>query len=252
MTRPSKKVLCLGDIHVQLQALRESVADLRETRAQSRRMFGAEPGMDTMCSCVDAVESAATLLADVHLDRRCLRCRAGKKAQRLELLECSALARAYLKYRIIDALQPHPSYQSDDGFQPLYVVRWMKFDDERRGREALAEFHGGVLPILAAVRELVEQGIVVQTAFEPCNGDVMLGLPEYLPLRKAAHEERKMIVADLAQKYRHAAGWNEDGTGWLVPPRQSCPDQIRGSVWDLLSYLHSIDHTAGERPRSLN
>jgi hypothetical protein len=251
MDQRSKKVLCFGDVHLQLQALLDSVTDLRETSAQSREILATAPALSAMCNCAAAVESAAAPLTDLRLDRRCIRCRS-KRSRRPQTLNCSALAISYLKYRIIEALQPHPSYTSDDGFQPLYVIRSLKFDDERRGREALAEFAGLDLPILEIVAELVESGIIVRTPYEPCNGDVMLGLPEYLPLRKAAHEERKTIIASLAQKYRHAAGWNEDGTGWLAPPRQNFPEKIKGSVWDLLSYLHRIDFTAAERPYALN
>ena len=127
----------------------------------------------------------------------------------------------------------------------------MRFDDDPRAREALAEFHGRELPILPIVAEFVEKGTIVQTPYEPWNGDVMLGLPEFLPVRKAAHEERKKLVACLAEKYGHSTGWNEDGTGWLTSPCRSC-DEICGSVWDLLSYLSAIELGTGKRPRSLN
>ena len=52
---------------------------------------------------------------------------------------------------------------------------------------------------MAIVAELVEKGTIVQTPYEPRNGDVMLGLPDNLPVRKAAHEERKKLIACLAK-----------------------------------------------------
>jgi hypothetical protein len=250
MRPQSRKVLCFGDIYKHLEALLESVAEFKVFSAQSKKMLESAPQLSAACNCAEGVEAAATQLVDLHLDPRCVRC-CDKRSRRRKTEGCSALARAYLKYKVIEALQPLPAYDNDDGFQPLLIIRSLKFDGDRKGREALAEFRGRELPIMAIVDELVQEGTIVKTSYEPHNGDVMLGLPEYLPRRKAAHEERKTIVADLALKYRHIAGWNEDGTGWLTPPRRDYAE-IRGSVWDLLSYLHAIDHVAGESPRSFH
>jgi hypothetical protein len=245
-TQP-RKVLCFGDIYMQLQTLRESVAEFRKSSAHSRECQENAPQLDVVSTSAAAVESAAAPLVEVHLDPRCIRCCA-KRLRRGQPVKCSSLARSYLHYKVIEALQPHPAYESDDGFQPLWIIRTLKFDDPQ-SHQALAEFDGRGVPIMTIVSELVEKGIVVQTRYEACNGDVMLGLPEYQSMRQAAHEERIKMIAFLAAKFRHGAGWNEDGTGWLTPPCQKCP-QISGSVWDLLAYLSSMDLAAGKRSRS--
>ena len=115
------------------------------------------------------------------------------------------------QYRIIEALQPHASYEFDDGFQPLGIISTLRFDDEAGAEEALAEFSGRQPPVMSIVAEFIEKGIIIQTPFEPWNGDVMLGLREFLPRRRAAHDERKRLIEELAAKYNHRAGWNEDG-----------------------------------------
>jgi hypothetical protein len=250
MKPQDRKVLSFEDIYKRAQALRDSVAKFKVSSAQSKQLLETAPELDAVCNCAAALETAAACLVDSHLDPRCAQC-ASKQSPSPQAVGCSTLAKAYLKYSIVEALQPHPAYKHDDGYQPLYVVRSMKFDVGRKGRKALAEFRGREIPILQVIAELVDRGIVVQTDFEACNGDVMLGLPEYLPLRGKAHEERIGIVESLAQKYQHVAGWNEDGTGWLMPPRRNYAE-IRGSIWDLLSYLHAIELIAGETPRLLN
>ncbi len=250
MKPQSRKVLSFGDIYKQLQALRDSVAEFKELSAQSKQLLETAPELNAVCNCAAALESAAAPLVDLHLDPRCVQC-GTKRSRQMPAFGCSALAKAYLKFKIVEALQPHSAYKCDDGFQPLYIVRGLKFDDERRGRKLLAEFRGREIPIMPIIADLVDKGIVVQTVYEACNGDIMLGLPEYLPLRKEAHLERIAIIEGLAKKYRHAVGWNEDGTGWLTPPKRDYAG-IRGSVWDLLSYLHAIEVIAGEPPRSLN
>ncbi len=246
----SGKVLSFMDICAQLQALRESVAKFRAFNAQGRQFLESAGQWDAVISSAAAVESAAAPLLSLALDPRCIRCRA-KRLRRTQAAKCSPFARAYLEYRIIEALQPHPAYESDDGFQPLWIIRSLRFDDDPRADQALAEFRGRELPIMAIVAEFLEKGIVVQTPYEPCNGDVMLGLTEHLPVRKAAHEERKRLIACLAEKFGHRAGWNEDGTGWLASPCAKCAD-ICGSVWDLLSYLSAIELGVTKRRRSLN
>ncbi len=244
------KVLSFMDIYAQLQALRESVAEFQAFNTRSPQFAENAGELEAAIGSAAAVESAAAPLLNLAIDPHCLQCRA-KPLRRTQAAKCSALARSYLQYRIIEALQPHPAYESDDGFQPLWIIRSLRFDDDPRAREALAEFGGRELPIMPIVAEFVEKGTIVQTPYEPWNGDVMLGLPEFLPVRKAAHEERKKLVACLAEKYGHSTGWNEDGTGWLTSPCRSC-DEICGSVWDLLSYLSAIELGTGKRPSSLN
>ncbi len=104
---------------------------------------------------------------------------------------------------------------------------------------------------MSIVAEFIEKGIIVQTPYEPCNGDVMLGLCENLPRRQAAHEERKRLIEELAAKYGHRAGWNEDGSGWLSTSCRDCGG-VCGSVWDLLSYLRGLEQSITKRPRTLN
>lgn len=244
------KVLSFVDIYLRLKALRESVAKFRDSNARGGRLLENAGQLDSADQCAAAVETAAAPLLNLTLDPRCIRCRA-KRAHRIKAVTCSPLARFYLQYRIIEALQPLPVYESDDGFQPLQVILSLRFDDDPKAEQALAEFRGRELPILQIVAGLVERGIVIQTPFEPWNGDVMLGLPEYQYVREAAYEERKRLIAGLAKKCGHAAGWNADGTGWLTSPCRNSAD-IRGSVWDLLSYLNLIEISLSKRPRSLH
>ncbi len=243
----SSKVLSFVDIYLRLKVLRESLAKFREFNARGGPCVENAVQPDVADHSA-AIETAAAPLLNLTLDPRCIKCRA-KRATRTKAVTCSPLARFYLQYRIIEALQPLPDYESDDGFQPLCVIRSLRFDDDPRAEEALAEFRGRELPILAIVAGLVERGIVIQTPYEPWNGDVMLGLPEYQSVREAAHEERKRLIASLAAKYGHRAGWNADGTGWLTSPCRNC-DDIRGSVWDLLSYLNAAK--TGKRPHPLH
>jgi hypothetical protein len=250
MGAQSGKMLSFMDIYAQLQALRDSIAKFRAFNPQDRQFLETAGQLDAVISSAAAVESAAAPLVNFAPDPRCIRCR-GKRSRRTQAAKCSPLAQAYLQYRILDALQPHPAYDSDDGFQPLWIIRSLRFDDDPRAAQALAEFGGRELPIMPIVSGFLEKGTVVQTAFEPWNGDVMLGLPEYLPVRNAAHEERKKLIACLAAKFGHSAGWNEDGTGWLASPCRNCAE-ICGSVWDLLSYLSAIELSVAKRPRALN
>lgn len=249
----STKVLSFMDIYAQLQALRETVAEFRAVNAGSSQVLENMSKLDAAISKAAAVESAAAPLLKAPPDPRCACCPGchAKRVRAAKPVKCSALARSFLQYKIIEALQPHPAYDSDDGFQPLCVIRSLKVDDDPKARQALAEFRTRDLPLMTIVAELVENGTVVQTPYEPWNGDVMLGLPEHLPARDAAHEERKKLIADLAEKYGHRIGWNEDGTGWLAPP---CGKRahICGSVWDLLSYLSAIELTSRKRPRSFH
>jgi hypothetical protein len=155
-----------------------------------------------------------------------------------------ALVNAYLRYKIIEFLQPHPYYGYDDGFQPLRLIGEAIESDER-SEEILADSDDGVL--VEALGELISAGAVIQTPFEPTNGDVMLGLAENLGKRHAAYEERKRLIADGAALRGLRAKWNADGTGWLETPNGAIAAPA-GSVWDLLSYLNSEP----EAPRLLN
>ena len=250
MQPQARKALCYGDIYKYIQSVLEFVAEFKVLSAKSKHLPEGASHLNAACNCADGLEAAATQLVELHLDPRCVKC-CDRGSRRSKGKGCSALAKSYLKFKLIEALQPHPAYDNDDGFQPLWVVRSLKFDGDRLGRENLAEFADAEAPIMAIVDELVQEDIVVKTQFEPCNGDVMLGLRENLPRRQAAHEERRAIVENLAASYRHTLGWNEDGTGWLQPPRQNS-SEVSGSIWDLLSYLHAIEIVAGDPPRSFH
>ena len=204
---------------------------------------------DAAIGCAAAVESAAAPLMNVELDPRCVQCHA-KRSHRAQGAKCSTLAGLFA---IQDRRGPAtaPGLRKRRRFPaaldyPFLEVR--RRPEVARASRRIPRPRAAGMPIVA---EFVEKGTIVQTPYEPWNGDVMLGLPEHLPARKAAHEERKKLVACLAAKYGHRAGWNEDGTGWLASPCQNCA-QICGSVWDLLSYLSAIEPGAGKRPRSLN
>jgi hypothetical protein len=244
------RVLSFADIYRHIQTLRESMAAFRASNARKWQCPENAAEVDAANSSAEAVETAAAPLLSLALDPRCCQCRA-KQLRRTPGGGCSILARHYLQYKIIEALQPHPSYKCDDGFQPLGVISGLRFDGEPGAGEALAEFRGRLPPVMSIVAEFIEKGIVVQTPYEPWNGDVMVGLRQYLPLRQAAHEERKRLIEELAARYDHRCGWNEDGSGWLIPSCKNCGG-IYGSVWDLLSYLRGLEQSVAKRPRTLN
>jgi hypothetical protein len=244
------RVLSFADIYKHIQTLRESMAAFRAFNARKRHCQENAAELDAVNSSAEAVESAAAPLLNLAIDLRCSQCRA-KRSNCAPSAGCSVLARHYLQYKIIEALQPHSSYKFDDGFQPLGLISTLRFDGEPGAEEALAEFCGRQPPIMSIVAEFIEKGIIVQTPYEPWNGDVMLGLRDYLPRREAAREERKRLIEELAAKYDHRAGWNEDGSGWLVPSSRGCGG-IFGSVWDLLSYLRGLEQSVTKRRRTLN
>ncbi len=163
----------------------------------------------------------------------------------------SALAFSYLQYKIIEALQPHPAYEFDDGFQPLEVIQSMSFDDDPAAQQALAEFGPGDLPVMDVLAAMLENETVIRTGYEPCNGDVMVGLPENLGRRQLARVERERLVVGLAAKYSLQVKWNEDRTGRLETSHGD-PAEPCGSVWKLLSYLHSLEASTREIPKRLN
>jgi hypothetical protein len=164
---------------------------------------------------------------------------------------CSALSFSYLQFKVIEALQPHPAYECDDGFQPLGVILCMTFDGDRKAKTALSELRRAGFSLLDIVDELVAKGMVVKTEYEPCNGDVMVGLAANLPMREAAHVERKKLIRNIACKYRLVLQWNEDGTGSLITSAGHMV-QPSGSVWALLSCLYTIKDSVANRPKSLN
>jgi len=160
----------------------------------------------------------------------------------------SALSNAYLRYKLVEFLQPHPSYKYDDGFQPQSIIGCAVECDCSAGN-LLEEVEGNSL--IAVLAELIESGDVILTPYEPANGDFMLGLPENLGKRKAAHEERKWLIVEGAARCGLRAKWNEDGTGWLETPGGAIAGPA-GSVWDLLSYLNDPAFCAAELPQLPN
>ena len=164
---------------------------------------------------------------------------------------CGALSFSYLQFKVIEALQPHPAYEIDDGFQPLGVIQRMTFAGDRKANRALSELRRAGFSLLDIVDDLVAKGMVVKTGYEPCNGDVMVGLAANLPMREAAHVERKKLIRNIACKYRLVLQWNEDGTGSLITSSGHMVEPS-GSVWALLSCLYTIKDSVANRPKSLN
>jgi hypothetical protein len=164
---------------------------------------------------------------------------------------CGALSFSYLQFKVIEALQPHPAYESDDGFQPLGVIQRMTFAGDRKAKTALSELRRAGFSLLDIVDDLVAKGMVVKTEYEPCNGDAMVGLAANLPMREAAHVERKKLIRTIACKYRLVLQWNEDGTGSLITSSGHMVEPS-GSVWALLSCLYTIRDSVANRPESLN
>jgi hypothetical protein len=164
---------------------------------------------------------------------------------------CSALSFSYLQFKVIEAVQPHPAYELDDGFQPLGVIQHMTFAGDRKAKRALSELCRAGFALLDIVDDLVAKGMVVKTEYEPCNGDVMVGLAANLPMREAAHVERKKLIRNIACKYRLVLQWNEDGTGSLITSSGHMVEPS-GSVWALLSCLYTIRDSVANRPESLN
>ena len=164
---------------------------------------------------------------------------------------CAALTFSYLQFKVIEALQPHPAYEIDDGFQPLGVIQRMTFDGDRKAKTALSELRRAGFSLLDIVDDLVAKGMAVKTEYEPCNGDVMVGLTANLPMREAAHFERKKLIRNIACKYHLVLHWNEDGTGSLITSAGHMVEPS-GSVWALLSCLYTIKDSVANRPKSLN
>ncbi len=135
------RVLSFADIYKHIQTLRESMAAFRAFNARKRQSQENAAELDAVNSSAEAVETAAAPLLNLALDLRCSHCRV-KRLRRAPSAGCSMLARHYLQYRIVEALQPHSSYTSDDGFQPLGLISTLRFDGEHGTEEALAEFGG--------------------------------------------------------------------------------------------------------------
>jgi len=243
------RVLSFADIYRHIQALRESMAAFKAFSARKWPRPENAAELDAVNSSAEAVETAAAPLLNLALDPRCGHCRA-KGLGCTQAASRSDLANFYLQYKVVEALQPHANYAFDDGFQPLGIISTLQFNGDAGADQALREF-GGKPPIMAVVAELMEKGIVVQTPYEPRNGDIMLGLRDNLPLREAAYQERKKLIETLAIKFDHRFGWEEDGTGWLVPSWRKCAG-VRGSVWDLLSYLRALELSVPKGQRTIN
>jgi hypothetical protein len=231
----------LGMLRLEIMQLRRSVAELKAFNACSREFL----------------KTAATLSADAKARPPA----AGKPAHprpapaalRLKPLaaRCSALAAAYLRFKVVEALQPHPAYANDDGFQPLGVIVSLNFTGDRKARKVREEFMAAKLSLLDVVEDLINEGIVVKTAYEPRNGDAMVGLVENLPKREAADRERTRLVADLASKYGLYPRWNRDGTGSLETLSGDIV-QPTGCIWTLLSSLYDINEGMSNRKGLLN
>ncbi len=159
-----------------------------------------------------------------------------------------ALVTAFLKYKIVEFLQPHPGYKHDDGFQPRSIIGGA-IESDSTAQDILAGAAGD--PLADVLAGLIKTGAVIETPFESANGDVMLGLPENLGKRKAALEERRSLVVESAAQLGLRAVWNQDGTG-SIETRSGIVTEAAGSVWDLLSYLNTAAVSAHEVPRMLN
>jgi hypothetical protein len=164
---------------------------------------------------------------------------------------CGALSFSYLQFKVVEALQPHPGYEIDDGFQPLGVIQRMTFAGDRKAKRALSELRLAGFSLLDIVDDLVAKEMVVKTEYEPCNGDMMVGLAANLPMREAALVERKKLIRTIAGEYRLVLQWNEDGTGSLITSAGHMVEPS-GSVWALLSCLYTIKDSVANRPKSLN
>jgi hypothetical protein len=222
------------EIYLELTRLRASVEDLRKFNAK----------------CRNYLKTAAEPSAPSDRERRPLnkliRCaKVGCTAR-----ESSALAVSYIRFKLIEALQPHPAYEKDDGFQQLSVILSLKFEGDRKAKKALAELRRSGQSLSAVVNDLVSEGIAVKTGYEPWNGDVMIGLTQNLSRRPAAHCERKNVIVESARKFGLRPRWNADGTGSLETASGEVVSD--GNVWTLLSHLYQIIESIANRHRTLN
>jgi len=165
--------------------------------------------------------------------------------------ESGLLAISYFTYKIIEALQPHPGYKSDDGFQPRKLLYRFVCEDKAAPQEVFRACDSGKCLLIAVLFGLIATGAVIETAFEPCNGDVMLGLRENLGKRQQAYEERRTLISEGAARNGLQAKWNEDGTGWIETPSGHIV-KASGSVWDLLSHVDAIAATWAKRPQAVH
>jgi hypothetical protein len=219
------------EFYLELTRLRASVEDLRHFNAKCWRYL--KTAADTPAPAPSGDGSSALS----------------------ELIQCgnkgctprkgSALSASYLRFKVIEALQPHPAYEKDDGFQQLSVILSLKFDRDRKAKKALTELRRSGHKFSTVVDDLVSEGIAVKTGHEPWNGDVMIGLAENLARRPAAHTERKQVIVNLAHKFGLRPRWHADGTGSLE--KASGEVMSAGNVWILLSYLYEIIEAIAKR-----
>jgi hypothetical protein len=236
----------IHELRLELSRLQASLKDWKNFNAECWRYLA------TAAQSPTPPEPASHLTSPIQAPRATsglIECRGIDASGRMP--NCSALSFSYLQYKVIEALQPHPGYESDDGFQPLGVIQCMTFDGDRKAKTALAELRRAGFSLLDIVDDLVARGMVVKTEYEPCNGDVMIGLTPNLPMREVAHVERKKLIRNIACKYRLVLQWNEDGTGSLITSAGHMV-QPSGSVWALLSCLYTIKDSVANRPKSLN
>jgi len=194
---------------------------------------------------------AENLLLQKELAQRHAGFQDKRLSQELPEGQCGLLAICYFTYKIIEALQPHPGYKSDDGFQPRKLLYRFVCENEAAPREVFRPCETGKCPLITVLIGLTARGAVIETAFEPCNGDVMLGLRENLGKRLQAYEERRSLISEGAARNGLQAKWNEDGTGWIETPSGQIVKAC-GSVWDLLSYLKTIATIRAEGPQVLH
>jgi len=226
----------IRNLRLELSRLQASSKDWKNFNAECWRSLAAA-----------AKSPAPTEPANSTSSRQAPRALIGRQRTR----NCCALSFSYLQFKVVEALQPHPAYESDDGFQPLGVILSMSFGEERKATKALAELHGAGLSLADIVDDLVARDMVVKTGYEACNGDAMIGLAANLPKREAAHLERRKLIGTFAAKYSLLLQWNEDGTGSLLTSagRRVQPS---GSVWTLLSCLYTIENSVAKRPKLLH
>jgi len=242
MHYPKSSHLDISELRRCVDRLREGLADLQAYNANCRDFLKKAARLSA------AGKAANVRLLDKAASSRRL---AGAVKAKPPIARCSTLFEAYLQFKIIEALQPHPAYDNDDGFQPLGVILALNFKGDRKAKKARTQLEAAGLSLLDVLGSLEKRGIVVRTGYEPQNGDVMVGLTENLPKREAADCERRSIVSNLAHKYGLHPRWYEDGTGSLETPSGDIV-QPAGCIWTLLSSLYEINESVSKRPSNLN
>jgi len=236
----------IHDLHLELSRHQASLEEWKNFNAECWRFLATAAQLPTLPEPADNLTAPvqAPRVANGPIERPRID-PSGRKPN------CGALSFSYLQFKVIEAVQPHPAYELDDGFQPLGVIQRLTFAGDRKAETALSELRRAGFSLLDIVDDLVAKGMVVKTEYEPCNGDVMVGLAANLPMREAAHVERKKLIRNIACKYRLVLQWNEDGTGSLITSAGHMVEPS-GSVWALLSCLYTIRDSVANRPKSLN